>query len=101
MPSIALFGTPAQAQTVRNFPLSAVRGSIAFKTPPEIVVDGKADRLSPGARIHDAQNMMAMSGALNGQTFTVNYRRENTSGLVGEVWLLSAEEAAIKRESAK
>ena len=85
---------------MRNFPVSAVRGSIAFKTPPEIVVDDKTERLSPGARIHDKQNMLAMSGALAGQEFVVNYRRESIGGLVSEVWLLSADEAAVKREGA-
>jgi hypothetical protein len=99
-PATSLFGSQVQAQTVRNFPVSAVRGTIAFKTPPEIVVDNKAERLSPGARIRDTQNMMAMTGALAGKEFVVNYRRESTSGLVSDVWLLSADEAAVKREGA-
>lgn len=85
---------------MRNFPVSAVRGTIVFKAPPEIVVDDKAERLSPGARIRDTQNMLAMTGALTGKEFVVNYRRESTSGLVSEVWLLSADEAAVKREGA-
>lgn len=99
-PANSLFVSQVQAQTVRNFPVSAVRGTIAFKAPPEIVVDDKAERLSPGARVRDAQNMMVMSAALTGKEFVVNYRRESIGGLVSEVWLLSADEAAVKREGA-
>jgi hypothetical protein len=99
-PSSLLFGSQVQAQTQRNFPDSAVRGTISFKAPPEVVVDGKTERLSPGARIRDKQNMMAMSGALTGKEFTVNYRRENIGGMVSEVWLLTPEEIAVKREGA-
>lgn len=93
-----LFSGKIQAQTLRNFPINAVRGTISFKAPPEVVVDGKTERLSPGARIRDKQNMMAMTGALNGQEFIVNYRRENIGGMVSEVWLLTPEEIAVKRE---
>ncbi len=85
---------------MRNFPVSAVRGTIAFNVPPEIMLDGKAERLSPGARIRDEQNMLVMSAALAGKAFTVNYRRENIGGMVSEVWLLTAEETAVKRERA-
>lgn len=85
---------------MRTFPLAAVRGTLAFKAPPEIMLDGKVERLSPGARIRNEQNMLTLSAALAGKEFTVNYRRENT-GLVSEVWLLTAEEANVKLESAK
>ena len=98
MPATLLFCGKIQAQTLRNFPINAVRGTISFKVPPEVVVDGKAERLSPGARIRDKQNMMAMTGALTGQEFIVNYRRENIGGMVSEVWLLTPEEIAVKRE---
>ena len=87
---------PAIAQFVRIFPDSAVRGKIAFKSPPQIEVDGKADRLSPGARIRDELGMLAMTGTLQGKEFVVNFRREPGTGLVHEVWLLTAEEAKVK-----
>ena len=90
------FSSSAVAQTVRSFPVAAVRGNIAFKSPPQIEVDGKADRLSPGARIRDEQGMLAMTGALEGKAFVVNFRREAATGMVHEVWLLSAEEAKVK-----
>jgi hypothetical protein len=99
--AIQAINTPASAQIARHFPDSAVRGKIAFKSPPQIELDGKAERLSPGARIRDEQGMLAMTGALEGKTFTVNFRREAGTGLVHEVWILTAEEAKVKRDGEK
>ncbi len=92
---------PATAQIARVFPDSAVRGNITFKSPPQIEVDGKADRLSPGARIRDEQGMLAMTGALEGKSFVVNFRREAATGMVHEVWILTAEEQKVKRDGEK
>jgi hypothetical protein len=93
--------TPATAQMARFFPDSAVRGNITFKSPPQIELDGKADRLSPGARIRDEQGMLAMTGALQGKEFVVNFRREAATGMVHEVWILTAEEQKVKRDGEK
>jgi hypothetical protein len=95
------FSHSAMAQTVRSFPETALRGKIAFKSPPQIEMDGKADRLSPGARIRDEQGMLAMTGALEGKAFVVNFKREAATGLVHEVWILTAEEQKVKREGEK
>ena len=99
--AIQAINTPATAQIARIFPDSAVRGKIAFKSPPLIEVDGKADRLSPGARIRDEQGMLAMTGALEGKSFVVNFRREAATGMVHEVWILTAEEQKVKRDGEK
>ena len=96
-----LFSATATAQTVRSFPETAVRGKIAFKSPPQIELDGKADRLSPGARIRDERGMLAMTGALAGKAFVVNFKREAATGMVHEVWILTAEEQKVKREGEK
>jgi hypothetical protein len=61
--------------------------------PPVIQMDGQPARLSPGSRIRDTRNMLVLSGSLAGQTVPVVYRRES-SGLVHEVWLLTADEYA-------
>jgi hypothetical protein len=94
--AVQAINTLATAQTTRVFPDFAVRGKIAFKSPPQIELDGKADRLSPGARIRDEQGMLAMTGVLEGKEFVVNFRREAATGLVHEVWILTAEEAKVK-----
>ena len=99
--AVQAINTTARAQIARNFPDSAVRGKIAFKSPPLIELDGKAERLSAGARIRDEQGVLAMTGALEGKSFTVNFRREAATGLVHEVWILSAEEQKVKRDGEK
>ncbi len=56
-------------------------------------MDGQPDRLSPGARVRDRNNMLVLSGALAGKTLYTVYRRD-AAGLVHEVWLLNEEEYA-------
>lgn len=89
----------ASAAAVRQFPAQALRGRLLVVAPPEIRMDGKATRLSPGARIRDAQNMLTMSTTLIGREVVVNYTRES-HGLVHEVWILNDAEIAEKRTSA-
>lgn len=83
----------AQEQVVRVPPADVKPARMVVTTPPQITLDGKADRLSPGARIRDTRNLMVLSGSLAGQTVPVVYRRE-AAGLVHEVWLLTPEEYA-------
>jgi hypothetical protein len=92
---LALAAGAAFAQAVmRDAPRDVKPAIIAVSaTPPIITVDGKADRLSPGARIHDRNNMMVLSGALAGQTLYTVYKRDQ-AGLVHQVWLLNADEFA-------
>ncbi|MCM2253738.1 MAG: hypothetical protein NDJ19_15365, partial [Ramlibacter sp.] len=59
--------------------------------PPQITIDGKPDRLSPGSRVRDLNNMVVLSGALVGKELPVVYRRD-AAGLVHEAWLLTEEE---------
>lgn len=92
-----LMPAPAQAQAARPVPIpaSTLRGEISFGLPPEIVLNGKvATRLSPAARIRGQSNTLVMSGTLSGQTHIVNYNLDGQSGLVQDVWLLTAQEAA-------
>lgn len=81
---------------VRAFPLQALRGTLTVTTPPAVLMDGQPDRLSPGARIRNPQNMLVMSSTLTGMPLVVNFTRES-SGLIHEVWLLSPQEAALDR----
>ena len=96
---------PVAAQTyegkpqVRQFPKDALRGEMVVLAPPVISMDGKPDRLSPGARIHDANNHLVLSAALVKQKLLVNYLRES-AGQVHQVWILNSEEAREKRRGA-
>lgn len=86
----------ATAQSVqRNFPATALRGELTVLTPPEILLNGQPARLAPGARIKGGNNLLVMSGAIVGQKLAVNYTID-TYGLVKDVWLLRADEAARK-----
>ncbi|MBT0570990.1 hypothetical protein KIK84_11670 [Curvibacter sp. CHRR-16] len=86
--------TNAQGQTVtiRTFPANSKRGDLQVTNAPVVLLDGKADRLSPGARIRNTNNLLMLSASLTGQTVPVMYRREST-GMLHEVWLLTADEA--------
>ena len=87
----------AQEQAVRQFPVAAKRGMLLVTAPPEVLINGTVERLSPGVRIRGVNNMLVMSGALVGQTFVVNYVREK-QGMIQEVWLLNQAEADEKRK---
>ena len=98
-----LTGLSAHAQNdsafkpvVRNFPPAALRGELQVQQPPIIAIDGKPDRLSPGVRIRDTNNMLVMSAALVNRPVVVNYLRES-GGMVHEVWILNSEEVLLKR----
>ncbi len=88
---------PASAQDlVRQFPAAAKRGTLEVTQPPNIVINGVPERLSPGARIKNPNNMIVLSGSLMGQALLVNYLRD-PQGQVHEVWLLSPAEAQQQR----
>ena len=89
--TLAHMGLSAQVVN-RPFPPSAMRGILTVTQPPEVLMNGKPDRLSPGARIRGANNMLVMSGALSGQAMLVNYTRE-PNGSIHEVWILTDAEA--------
>jgi hypothetical protein len=90
--ALALLAGLAQAQVpLRDTPKDVKHGHITITTPPQIDLDGKPDRLSPGARIRNIDNRIIMSSTLVGKTVPVVYRRE-TTGLVHEVWILTPEE---------
>lgn len=93
LPCLALLAA-AQAQTVqRKFPANALRGEIAFGQPPEVAVNGQPTRLSPGARIRGANNMLVLSGSLMGHSAVVHYVLD-AQGLVHDVWILTDAERA-------
>ncbi len=84
----------------RNFPINTLRGKLLVLNTPDIELDGQAERLAPGARIRSAQNMLVMPAALTGQNLLVNYTRD-AAGMVSQVWVLTPEEASVKRASAE
>ena len=99
---LALAGTlayspgPVAAQTLlRPFPPSAKRGTLVVTAPPQVLIDGRSEQLSPGARIKSVNNLLVLSASLVGTPVLVNYVRD-PQGLIHEVWILSAQEAQQK-----
>jgi hypothetical protein len=91
---LAVLAGAAFAQGMqRSAPKDVVPGLMTVTQPPVITMDGKPDRLSPGARIRDLNNMLVLSGTIAGRTIPVVYRRD-AAGLVHEVWQLTNEEYA-------
>jgi hypothetical protein len=82
---------PAQAQAPRRFPATALRGEIVVTQPPELLLNGQAARLAPGARIRGANNLLQVSGALVRQRLAVNYTLD-IYGLLLDVWVLTPQE---------
>jgi hypothetical protein len=83
----------AQPAANRVFPMTALRGDIQFGEMPEILVNGRPARLSPGARIRDTGNLVVTPAPLIGRRAVVNYTVDDL-GNVRDVWLLTAEEAS-------
>ena len=86
-------------QSVRPFPANALRGTLQVTNPPELLLDGRTARLSPGARIRGENNLLVMSGSLVGRSLVVNYVRD-AQGMVHEVWVLNTTEAQQKMPGA-
>jgi hypothetical protein len=94
---LAMAGTAAAQDAVRPFPAAAKRAILQVSYPPDILLNGQAARLSPGARIRGTNNLLVLSGSLAGQSVPVNYVLDG-QGLVHEVWILNATEAQQVRE---
>lgn len=79
----------------RQFPPHAQRGKLQVVQGAEILIDGKPERLSPGARIRGPQNGLVMSGSIAGQELVVNFVRDAYNN-VHQIWLLTTLEATQK-----
>lgn len=99
--SLVILSLPLAAQnSLRHFPNSAQRGEFEVTSPPNVLLDGKPVRLSPGARIKNPNNMLVMSASLVGKKLIVNYLMD-FQGMIHEVWILNATEAQLTRGSSK
>ncbi len=86
----------AQAQVARRFTANVLRGEFVMLAFPDVKLNGQPARLAPGARIFGDTNLLQQPGSLIGTRYLVNYRREESSGLVMDVWILNPAEAANK-----
>jgi len=93
--SLAPFHCSAQ-EHVRQFPAAALRGVLEVIAPPQVLINGQSERLSPGARIKAPNNLLVLSASLVGQRVVVNYLRD-AQGMIHELWILNGSEAQEKR----
>ncbi|WP_159916636.1 hypothetical protein [Pantoea sp. 18069] len=98
---------PAQAQTAaavtapaagtRNFPPDAQRGKLVIGTMPEVTLNGKAMRTTPGFRLFSTEGRLLMAHTLAGQPLLVNFVIEPSTQWLHAAWVLTPQEAALKR----
>ena len=88
----------ASLLVTRDLPKAALLGRLLVQQPPDVMLNGQPTRLAPGVRIRDENNQIAMSGALMGQVFPVKYLLDS-SGLVSQAWILTADEVRASRKS--
>lgn len=80
----------------RDFPAKALRGTLVVVQPPNVTMDERATRLSPGARIYNTNNSLVMSSSLLNKKVVVNYTLD-LRDQVQNVWILTEAEAKEKR----
>ncbi len=86
----ALLSLPAFAQRV--FEANALRGELVLQEGQSALLNGKPAQLSPGARVRNEQNLLQLTGQLQGKKFLVHYT-VNSFGQIHNVWILTADEA--------
>lgn len=94
--SISVMATAGAQELAREFPLTALRGVVAFSGPPAVVLNGTAAQLAPGARLHGTDNLLVLPTTLTGGSYTVHYTIEDTTGMIKELWILREAERKIK-----
>ncbi len=80
-------------QRMVPIPPKAQRADIIFNRSPDVLINGKAARLAPGARIFNQQNLIVMYSALQG-AIKAKFVLEDSTGLVLSVWILTEDEIA-------
>jgi hypothetical protein len=85
------FAALAAAQ-LRTIPQEAKRGELRHVQEMLVEIDGKPQRLSPGAQIRDADNRVVLPVSLSGKS-DVRYLLD-AGGMVHQVWILSPREKA-------
>lgn len=83
-----------EARAERGFPLKTERAEMKFVELPDVLLNGKPERLAHAVRVRDERNAIVMPGTVNGRSAVVNYLRD-ARGQVREVWILSPQEAAL------
>jgi hypothetical protein len=89
--ALAGFAAAATAQ-LRTIPKEARQGVIRHLQDMHVEIDGKPQRLAPGAQIRSLQNRIIVPSAIPAGV-VVKYVFDN-EGLVRNVWIVTEQEAA-------
>jgi len=85
----------AQAQVHRPFPANALRGEMVVLQSPDVSLNGRTARMSPGARLRGETNLLLQPASVSGQKMIVHYTID-PSGQLQDVWVLNPVELANK-----
>jgi len=75
----------------RTFPQNAQRGTISGNVFPQVLINNQIQRLAPGAKILNEQNLIIMPSTLFNKVYIVNFTFDR-QGLIDRVWILTNEE---------
>ena len=81
----------------RHFPDTALRGTLVVTGLYEAQLNGKPVRMAPGVRLFSTSNALTPVHTVVGNSLTVNYVNEPSTGMLISAWILSPSEAAQKR----
>jgi hypothetical protein len=88
-----VFASSSFAQVPRLFPPKALRGELTGTAPPDVLLNGKAARLAPGARVRNEDNRFEVIGFLSGGKWLVHYTTD-PGGQLLDIWILTPSERA-------
>ena len=89
---IAAFVAGTAMAQLRSIPEDAERAEIRHVEQNIIELNGKQERLAPGAQIRDQANRVIVPATVQAGVL-VRYLRD-ASGAVSQIWILTPEEAA-------
>lgn len=100
LPSLATAqpAAPVASAGQRTFPATAERGTLKITSRTQGELNGKPVRLAPGLRIFNQQNALVFAHTLVGESLTVNYVIEASTGRLITAWLLTPAEAKNERK---
>ncbi len=99
---VCMANTSVLAQgMMRVFPEKAELGYLLPVAYPEVVLNGKPDRLSAGSLVRDLNNRIVLLNTLPSAEVIVSYTREPTTNQIQFVWILNQPEFEREKERIK
>ena len=80
------------ATPARNFPETAQRGELQITAMPEVTLNGKTIRTTPGFRLFSQQRTLVFASNYAGQKMLVGYVIEPQTQGLHTAWILTAAE---------